>query len=373
MRVLFIFAMDKMPKILFIAAHRSDRSPSQRYRFEQYFTFLAENGYECILSNILDERDDKVFYSPGKIFPKLTITFKSILKRLTDIYNADDYDIIFVQREAFMTGSVFFEKQFSRSKAKFVFDFDDSVWLLDTSEANKMWQWMKSSKKTGHIIELSDLVIAGNNYLADYALKFNSNVKVIPTTIDTEVFKRKQEYKNNETICIGWSGSLTTIKHFEAAVPFLKRIKDKYKEKVTFRVMGDASYKNDELGIQGIAWSSQLEVMVISKFDIGIMPLPDDEWVKGKCGLKGLSYMSLEVPTIMSAVGVNKEIINDRVNGFLAATDDEWVEKLSELIDSFELRRIIGKNARSTVETRYSVESQKYNYLNAFNDLLKEQ
>lgn len=359
-----------MPKILFIAAHRPNRSPSQRYRFEQYFDFLHENGYECELSYILSEPDDKHFYSPGNILQKFMITLRSARKRLKDALQADNYDIIFVQREAFMTGSAYFEKRFSQSKAKLIFDFDDSIWLLDTSKANKMWQWMKSSEKTSAIISVSDMVFAGNKYLADYAACYNKNVKIIPTTIDTEIFKRESEYNDNDRICIGWSGSLTTIKHFEAAVPFLKKLKMKYGERLFFTVMGDETYRNEELDIQGIAWSSENEVKVLSGFDIGIMPLPDDQWVKGKCGLKGLSYMALEVPAVMSAVGVNTEIITDLENGFLAKTDDEWVSKISQLVDSFELRKELGKKGRRTVVEKYSKESQKNNYLNAFNELL---
>ena len=284
---------------------------------------------------------------------------------------ANKYDIVFVQREAFMTYSTYFEYRFSKSKAKLVFDFDDSIWLLDTSEANKIWQWMKSSKKTGRIISLSHLVFAGNNYLADYAKPFNKNVKIIPTTIDTKTFQRKTEYINNDRICIGWSGSHTTIKHFEAAIPVLKKIKEKYGAQVYFKVMGDPDYSNEELDIIGIPWSSTTEVSTLASFDIGIMPLPNDEWVKGKCGLKGLSYMSLEVPTIMSAVGVNTEIITDCINGYLATTDEEWVNKISSLIDSYPLRKQIGLAGRSTVEEKYSFESQKNNYLDSFNELLK--
>lgn len=359
-----------MPKILFIAAHRSNRSPSQRYRFEQYFDFLRANGYECELSYIISETDDKIFYSSGNFFQKILITLKSVLKRWNDANRANNFDIIFVQREAFMTGSTYFEKQFARSKAKLVFDFDDSIWLLDTSEANKKWEWMKSTKKTEKICSLSNLIFAGNPYLAAYAKQFNQNVKIIPTTIDTNAFQRKQEYKNNEKLCIGWSGSHTTIKHFEEAVPILKMIKQKYGAKVYFKVMGDVDYVNEELDIKGIPWSSETEVEIISSFDIGIMPLPDDEWVKGKCGLKGLSYMGLEVPTIMSRVGVNSEIINEGVNGFLASTEDEWVNKISQLIESFELRKKLGSEARKTVIESYSVESQKNNYLSHFIELL---
>ena len=270
-----------------------------------------------------------------------------------------------------MTGSSYFEKKFSRSKAKLVFDFDDSIWLLDTSNANKIWQWMKSEKKTGDIIACSHLVFAGNRFLGDYARQFNSNVKIVPTTIDTALFKRKTPYMDKDPVCIGWSGSHTTIKHFESGISFLKKIKEKYGNRVCFKVMGDPGYVNQELDIVGIPWSSQSEVDILSSFDIGIMPLPDDQWVKGKCGLKGLSYMALEIPTIMSAVGVNCEIITNGENGFLASTEEEWVDRLSQLIDSFELRRKIGIASRQTVEEKYSLESHKNSYLQHFNELLK--
>jgi hypothetical protein len=219
-------------KILFVAAHRANRSPSQRYRFEQYFSFLNQNGYECTLAPLLDEQDDKVFYQRGNFFQKFFITLKGAFRRLSNAIHANQYDIIFVQREAFMTFSTLFERMFSRSKAKLVFDFDDSLWLLDTSVANQKWEWLKSSKKTSRIIKMSDLVFAGNNYLAAYASQFNTNVMVIPTTIDTELFKRTSEYTDNEKICIGWSGSKTTVKHFESAVPILKKLKMKYGAKI---------------------------------------------------------------------------------------------------------------------------------------------
>lgn len=360
-----------MPKILFIAAHRPNRSPSQRYRFEQYFPFLRANGYACELSYIIDENADRIFYRPGNILKKFIITFKSFGKRMKDLRKADSYDIIFVQREAFMTGSAYFEKRFARSKAKLVFDFDDSIWLLDTSKANRKFAWLKSEKKTGEIIAVADVIFAGNEYLASYAKQFNKNTLVVPTTIDTDVFKRSKPYGDTNKVCIGWSGSITTIKHFEQALPFLKIIKEKYGDKVHFKVMGDPTYQNEELEIESIAWQSDTEVQTLQSFDIGIMPLPDDEWVKGKCGLKGLSYMAVEVPTIMSDVGVNSDIIKEGENGYLAITDQDWVDKLSMLIESCELRKKLGEAGRKTVLESYSMESQKKIYLAAFNELVK--
>jgi glycosyltransferase involved in cell wall biosynthesis len=357
-----------MKKVLFVVAHRPGRSPSQRFRYEQYISFLEQNGYHCHESYIISERDDRVFYHPGNLTSKSWIFFRSFIYRLKDVIKYSNYDIVFVQREAFMTGTTIFESLFKKTKAKLVFDFDDAIWLHDVSEANKSLGWLKNPEKTSKIIRMADLVIAGNQYLADYALKFNKNVVIIPTTIDTSEF-RNIHLNKHDTICIGWSGSMTTMKHFDYALPFLMKIKEKYGDKVSFKVIGDGSYRNEALGIKGIPWTKDDEVEQLSEFDIGIMPLPHDEWTKGKCGLKGLSYMSLEIPTVMSPVGVNTEIIRDGENGFLADSTDEWVNKLSLLAESKDLRSRIGKEGRKTVEQFYSVDSQKENYLNYINKL----
>jgi glycosyltransferase involved in cell wall biosynthesis len=360
-----------MPRILFIAPHRPHRSPSQRFRFEQYLDIFKQNGFECDHSFLISEKDDRYFYQPGNLRTKAYFFFKSAYRRWKNVRHADEYDIIFVQREAFMTGSTWFEKKISRSKAKLVFDFDDAIWHLDISEANKKFSWLKNPGKTAKIISYADLVIAGNRYLADYAKHHSDNVVIIPTTIDTDEYQRLDIPKNNDTITIGWSGSLTTMKHFNYAVPFLKELKEKYGNKIEIKAIGDANYENKELGVKGIAWTKENELKELSSFDIGIMPLPDDEWAKGKCGLKGLQYMALEIPTVMSPVGVNTEIINDGVNGFLAGGVEEWVEKISRLVESKEFHDKMGKEARWTVEERYSVNSQKENYLQLFRELLK--
>ncbi|MEO6883277.1 MAG: glycosyltransferase family 4 protein [Bacteroidia bacterium] len=361
-----------MPRILFIAAHRPNRSPSQRFRFEQYFSFLKENGFDYHLSYLISEKNDQLFYKPGSFHAKLYIFLRSALKRQMDVWHASDYDIVFIQREAFMTGSTFFARQIRKKKVKFVYDFDDAIWHLDVSDANKKLGWLKSPGKTVKLISMADLVIAGNNYLADYAKHHNENVVIIPTTIDTN-YHRKINFSatNKNKVCIGWTGSITTIKHFEHAVSFLKKIKEKYQDKIEIKVIGDPNYFNESIDVKGIEWNSETEIEELSKIDIGIMPLPDDEWTKGKCGLKGLSYMAMEIPAIMSPVGVNTDIIEDGINGFLAVSENEWIEKLSLLIESPELREKIGKEARKSVIEKYSVESQKQRYLDCFNALLK--
>ena len=356
-----------MPRVLFLASHRLNRSPSQRYRFEQYLSFLEENNFQCELSCLITRKDDAVFYSEGNSSKKLWILIKAIYKRIKDSLRYNQFDIIFVQREAIMIGSSFFEKRIKKSKAKYIFDFDDSIWLLDTSEGNKKYEWLKNPEKTVRNIRYADMVFAGNAYLANYARSCNAHVKIIPTTIDTD-FHKPIPKKENKLI-IGWIGSHTTIKHFEYAIVFLTQIKKKYPE-LEIRVVGDEEYVNRDLDVKGIAWTSATEVAMINSFSIGIMPLPDDEWAKGKCGLKGLSYMACEVPTIMSPVGVNTEIIEQGKNGFLASSTQEWIDALSLLIENPSLRESIGKAGRQTVLDNYSVRSQQNNYLQAFREVL---
>jgi glycosyltransferase involved in cell wall biosynthesis len=388
-----------MPSVLFVALHRPNRSPSQRFRYEQYLQYLAENGFEHDFSYLLNEVDDKAFYSKGNYLKKLQILLKSIEIRLFDIVVANRYDIILVQREAFMLGTAIFEKLYARSKAKLIFDFDDSIWLHNVSEANKMVGFLKSGSKTKEIIAVADMVFAGNQYLANYALQFNKNVKIIPTTVDTDKFvpvaagfsPQSVDFVNSsateedsyglksvatqdadKVIEIGWTGSFSTIEHLRFGLPILYAMKEKYGEKITFKVIGDSSFTDTRLGIQGIAWNSETEVADLQTIDIGIMPLPDNEWTRGKCGFKGLTYMSLGIPTVMAAVGVNNEIIADGENGFLATTEASWIEKLSLLVENQTLRQTLGRAGRQTVIDRYSIHAQKDRYLQYFREVLEK-
>lgn len=360
-----------MKKVLYIAPHRPDRAPSQRFRFEQYIPFLKENGYDYTFSYLLSEKQDKMFYGKGNTVKKFFLLCNKFLYRLNDILKTKNYDLIFIQREAFFMGPPFFEYLLSKINTPFIFDFDDSIWLPNVSKANKNFTFLKNYGKTAKIITYADMIFAGNQYLASYASNYNNNVHIIPTTINTDEYVNNNvnKHHHNGKIIIGWSGSITTIQHFEFAIPFLTRIKTKYGDKVGFKIIGDASYVNKELGIVGLPWNKDNEIEELSSIDIGIMPLPDDEWARGKCGLKGLQYMALEIPSIMSPVGVNTEIIQDGFNGFLCSTVDEWEERISQLIESPAHRERIGKQGRQTVIEKYSFESQKSRYLQYFNEL----
>jgi glycosyltransferase involved in cell wall biosynthesis len=359
-----------MKKVLILCLHRPDRSPSQRYRFEQYLPYLEENGYEFDFSYLLSKEDDKVYYKPGHYLQKIQIVFSSIAKRLKELLTAGKYDLVFVQREAFMLGTAFFERAIGK-KVPLIFDFDDSIWLQNVSESNKKLAFLKDAAKTSKIIERAALVFAGNQFLADYAKNYNPNVAIVPTTIDTDVYQVTKNITGDQSVCIGWTGSFSTVEHFTTAIPALVEIKEKYGDRVRFKIIGDANYYCKELETQGLPWKSDTEVDDLLEFDIGVMPLPDTEWTKGKCGLKGLQYMALGIPTLMSPVGVNTSIIENERNGFLPKTHSEWVAYLSALVESKELRKTIGEAGKKTLDENYSTKVWRQQYLDYFNQVTK--
>ena len=356
--------------VLFVAVHPPGRAPSQRFRYEQYVDFLEEHGFRTTFAPVLRPDDYEVVYRAGGYLRKALIAGRGLARRLGEARRLPRFDIVFVQREALQLGTSWFEALAARARPRVVFDFDDAIWLQNVSKANRSLAWLKRPSKTRKLISIADLTIAGNAYLADYARQINPKVAVVPTTIDTDRYVRDASVATDPGICIGWTGSLTTIQHFDLILPVFRRLKERYGDQIRFKLIGDPDYRHERLGIRGQAWNEATEVRDLSDLDIGVMPLPDDEWARGKCGLKGLQYMALEIPTVMSPVGVNTEIIDDGVNGFLADGQDEWFAKLSRLIESESLRRELGSASRKTVESRYSVRSQQDRYLSLLSGLV---
>ncbi len=214
-------------------------------------------------------------------------------------------------------------------------------------------------------------VIAGNHYLADFALPFNQSVSIIPTPIDTDKYHPTDKNHHNEVV-IGWMGSLTTADFLSAMENVFIRLSEKFLY-IKFKIIGT------NLSIKGLPniiskpWSLSEEIEALRTFDIGIMPMPDDEWTKGKCGFKAILYMSMVIPCVCSPVGINKEIIRDGVNGLLASTDDEWVEKLSLLIKDSDLRKQIAMAGRKTIEDKYSVNINAPKFLDILRELYNKQ
>lgn len=354
-----------MPRIYIIAPHRPGRSPSQRYRIEQYLPYLHAHGFTTVYSPLLDANDDKVFYSRGHFLGKGSILIKAFIRRLRDLWRMRRDDLVLVHREAFMTGGLFFERAFRRKSGTLVFDFDDAIWRLDVSEGNKRLSWLKDPGKTDRIIAMADRVIAGNVYLAEHAQVFNAGTVVIPTVIDTERY-RPMSATQVGRIVIGWTGSRTSTVHLLAALPMLQQLQQRFGDRIGFRVISDIAPDLPGLVVDHVPWDADREPEDLAAIDIGIMPMPDDDWSRGKCGFKGLQYMGMGKAVVLSDVGVNSTIVQHGVNGLLARTDAEWSEALGRLVEDAELRGRLGSEARRSVEQHWSLLAWRDRFLQQF-------
>ena len=333
-----------------------DTSPAQRYRLEQWEPLLRERGVEITYEPFEDEALHSVVYQRGRMGKKLQLVARGLGRRLSTVSQARKYDLVYILREAALLGPAIFERLIYQQRVPFVFDFDDAIFVSYRSPSNGYLSYLKFASKTKTICRLASHVMVGNPYLAEYAREVNDNVSVVPTTIDTEKYQVRQPKTTDGPIVIGWTGSYSTVQHLDTLRGALKKLAET--EKFRLRVIGTPSYECAPVETEAMQWRAATELEDLSAIDIGVMPLPDDNWSKGKCGLKALQFMALGIPTICSPVGVNTDIIQDNENGFLAMSEAEWVDKLTRLLRSAELRRRLGDAGRATVEQKYSAVIQ---------------
>jgi glycosyltransferase involved in cell wall biosynthesis len=357
-------------KVLAIVPSIYDTSPGQRYRIEQWEPLLRSEGVEITYSPFETAELQQILHQSGNTGQKIRAVVQNMSRRLNETKSLRGFDLVYVFREAALLGPAWSERRIARSGIPMIFDFDDAIFHAYRSPSNGYLSYLKFPNKTGEICRLSAHVMAGNQYLADYAGKFNDNVTIIPTTIDTEKYQMTEKESEPETLTIGWSGSFSTAQHLDTLRGILQELARQ--EKFRLRVIGAPRYELAGVDTEVIKWRSETEVEDLSAIDIGVMPLPDDQWSKGKCGLKALQYMALGIPTICSPVGVNSTIIQDGENGFLADGKTEWIEKLKRLLHSAELRRKLGAAGRETVEKGYSAKSQAPRVLEVFQSVVKE-
>jgi len=359
-----------MTKILFLVPYPLKESPSQRFRFEQYFATLKKQGYSYTVQSFFDSAEWLLFYSKGKPVRKLLALLLGYGKRILILFQVPFFHYIFIHREVTPAGPPIIEWIIAKLfRKKIVYDFDDSIWLTDKQNEPWISRFLRWRKKTANICTWSYKVSCGNAYLAAYAKQFNANTILNPTTIDTVLLHNKNLYpesKPNPTrVTIGWTGSHSTLKYLKLIEEPLQKIEQRFAQ-VKFLVIAD---RKPELALKNLEfceWTVETEIRDLLKIDIGIMPLPDDRWAKGKCGFKALQYMALKIPCVIAPVGVNTEIIKHGFNGFLASTPDEWIEHLSNLIANREVGKELGRNGRETVEQHYSVISNESTFLSLF-------
>jgi len=314
---------------------------ASRYRVLQYLPYLKEHGVQATVLPF-----QKGFFKKLKLF-------KSV----------NEYDILFIQRKRF---PVLWLKYIRKNARRIVYDFDDSVMYRNSKAANP--ESNTRVKMFKNMVNASDYVIAGNEYLQKNTTPFTHNVTIIPSPIDMSLYPLKKYSEKNDNITLGWIGATGSIHYLEKMKPVFEALGKKY-EDLRLKIICNVFFDCDNITVEKKLWSEQEEVADIQSLDIGLMPLMDDPWSHGKCGLKILQCLATGVPVVCSPAGVNKEIVKNGVHGFWANTREEWIEKLEILINDPDRRERMGMEGRKRVIEHYSLEANAPRMLKIFQQL----
>ncbi|MCK5408548.1 MAG: glycosyltransferase [Candidatus Krumholzibacteria bacterium] len=348
--------------VLFAVRYPVGRVASQRFRFEQFLRFLEERGvrYEC--SPFWDERTWTIMYQSGHLLKKFIGLLKGFARRVALLTRLGRYDLVYVHREMTPIGPPVFEWLVSHVfKKELVYDFDDAIWLHNVSEANPFADSFKTYAKVSKICKWATRVSAGNDYLAEYARRYNDDVVIIPTVVDTVGYHNRTREPSEGVPVIGWTGTHSTVDFLRPVVPVIESLSRK--TPFEFVVIADRPPDFDLQNLRFVPWNKNTEIDDLLRFDIGIMPIPQTDWARGKCGFKIIQYMALGIPTVASPAGVNSRLIENGVDGYLCDTESEWERALERLLADPGLRRRMGAVARNKAETQYSVTATTDRFL----------
>jgi len=353
-------------KILVLSKY-DDKGASSRYRFYQYVPSLRNEGWEVKTEPLLSNNYIAFLYD-NKELPLLEIIL-SYFKRIFLLLKKNKYDIIWIEQESFPWIPFFIEKIFIKSKTKIVTDYDDAFFHRYDQHSNKIVRYLLGSK-IDSVMNYADLILAGNDYLARRARANHvKQIEIFPTVVDTEIFKKMKVHKDN-VFTIGWIGSPGTAKYLYTIRNAFKKVFDEGGVKFSFIGAGDLMF--DEFPYENINWDETTEVKEISKFDVGIMPLPDSPWERGKCGFKLIQYLSCCIPVIGSPVGVNDKIIQHGINGFKANSTEDWVKYFQILKNDSALREKMGIQGRNFIINNYSLKNNSMRLVSLFKNIILE-
>mgnify|MGYP005752115117 CR=1 FL=1 len=352
-------------KVLFVVPYSEGQAASQRFRVEQLLPLLKEKGIKYKIAPFWSGSTWSILYRQGHFLQKTLGLMQGFWRRGLLLFQLPFYTYVFIHREATPVGAPWFEGMAAKVfRKKIIFDFDDAIWLPNTTAGNSIAARYKQHGKIAPICRWSHKVSCGNRYLLQFALKHNTNAVLLPTVIDTAHYHNQLKAQHTKQVTIGWTGSHSTLPFLKQLEPVLQQLEQQY----NFRVLVIAD-QAPEISIRSLVykpWRKETEIEDLLQFNIGVMPLPDTEWAKGKCAFKALQYMALGIPAVVSSVGANTEAVPDGVAGYTCSSQQEWYNRLEQLLLDAGLRSEMGAAGREWVQERYSVQAHQEAFLSLF-------
>lgn len=337
-------------KVLYLTKY-SRNAASSRLRSYQYFPFLKAKGISVTVSPFFDEDYLIKLYSGKRIAKRKFLKF--YLNRFLTLFSVYKYDRIIIEKELFPYFFSWFEKILAVLNFNYIVDYDDAIFHNYDLSKSKLIRFLFGNK-INNVMKYSSCVVAGNSYLAKRANDSGAEkIVILPTVIDIDAYYVKNKDAISK-VAIGWIGSPSTFKYVKKYTTVLSKILQN--KNVELHIVGATEDIGLGSNVKYLKWTEETEIALISNFDIGIMPLENSPWELGKCSYKLIQYMGCGVPVVASAVGMNNEVVDEGLNGFLVQQEGEWLDKLSRLIADRALREELGKMGRKIVESRFSLQ-----------------
>ena len=354
--------------VLTLIPNRHGFAPGQRGSIELWEKVLEPEGIHLHWAPFETERLREIIYKPGHTFEKAVEMVRGYVERMQILKRLDDYDAVFVYREAALLGPAFLEKRIARKKA-IIYQLDDPLYVPYRSPSNGYLSYLKFFGKIADICRLSKVVIVNSSHHYEFVSKFNRNIWQVPSIVDTERYVFRPEPENLERVTIGWSGSPTTTKNIKVVADALRSLSEKVD--CSLHLIGGTDFDLPGVHYTSQPWRAETEVEDLRRMQVGMIPLPVNEWNKRKFYMKTAQYMALGIPPVCTPMGSNPEVIEHGRTGFLADTKEEWVEYLSRLVRDSDLRRSMAERAARVARERFSPEANAPKVIEAFRAALQ--
>jgi len=353
-------------EVLALIPNQYGHAPGQRGSIELWETVLEPVGINIHYAPFESARLHEVLYRPGYYTTKIKEMVRAYVDRLRLMGDLKRFDAVFVYREAALLGPAVLEKMVALRGVPIIYQLDDPLFVPYTSPSNGYLSYLKFFSKISEICRLAKVVMVNSTQIREYVSQYNQNIWQVPSVVDTEQYVYRPDLlaKENDEVCIGWSGSPTTVGNIRVIAGALRRLAEHVKHRV--HLIGGTEF--DLPGVPYVAqkWSAETEVADLRKMQVGMVPLPLNEWNKRKFYMKTAQYMALGIPTVATPLGSNPEVVEHGVTGFLADSEDEWVEYLSLLIKDHKLRLRMAHAAATAAQKKYSLEGNTGKIIEAF-------
>jgi len=347
-------AEQKSLSVLFLTRYPQEGA-SSRYRVFQYVPYLEELGIDCTVQSFMDTEMYRLSLSSGDTFKKIVMTLRATLRRLRILSGFRQFDVIYMQREIFPFGPPLVERLLKKMGVPLVFDYDDALFIKKPSRYNPIATFFRSPEKTRVLLGLVDRTIAGNNWLRENAESEGGKAVTIEVAEDTARFvsANTKFAQRSGPVTVGWLGSPSTAKYMSEIEEELREIAARNPE-VRWEMMGSGKFAMAGVPWVTEEWSIEAEKAALARYDIGLMPLPKQEWSRGKSGGKARTYMAAAVVPVVESIGYNRELIRHGETGFLCETGGDWIANLESMIRNFGARENVARAAQNDVEMRFS-------------------